>query len=658
MKKLKLLTALGLTLGVCTVFATTGTASTFAAETDDFYVEKVYGMPADFIKGVDISTVIAQEQSGVKYYDENGGEKDLFLILKENGVNYVRIRVWNDPYNADGQGYGAGNCDVPKAIEIGKRATKAGMRVLVDFHYSDFWADPGRQIAPKSWTGFTVDQKAEALYTFTKASLEQMKAAGVDVGMVQVGNETTGSGVAGESENGRYTLFKAGSKAIRDVDPSILIALHFTNPEKTSTILNYAKALKDNSVDYDVFATSYYAFWHGSLDNLTNVLKTVSSTYGKKTIIAETSYAYTLADGDGQKNVVNSASQITAGGYPASVQGQANSLRDVMNATVKAGDSALGIFYWEPAWTPVGAADREANLPIWEQFGSGWASTAAIGYDTAVNATNYGGSEWDNQALFDFSGKALDSLKVFKYAQTGYNEAPVEENLLKNGSFETADLSDYLISQAYVTRKADTPKIGTNALHFWNKDDVDFTVEQKVSLAPGHYRFNLFIQGDETGTSEDIYAYAKVNGSIIKSSSKLKLQGLANWQEGLVEFTLTEAAEVNLGLSVKGDAGAWGTTDGWSLVTTENPPAVVEAESVKLNTSTLSILKVNGTLNLDPKVLPENTTNKNLSWQVDKPGIAEVNAAGILTAKKAGTARVTSTTNNGKTATFTIRVTK
>lgn len=658
MKKLKLLTALGLTLGVCAVFATIGTSSTFAAETDDFYVEKVDGMPADFIKGVDISTVIAQEQSGVKYYDENGGEKDLFLILKENGVNYVRIRVWNDPYNADGQGYGAGNCDVPKAIEIGKRATKAGMRVLIDFHYSDFWADPGRQIAPKAWTGFTVDQKAEALYNFTKDSLQQMKAAGVDVSMVQVGNETTGSGVAGESGNGRYTLFKAGSKAIREVDPSILIALHFTNPEKTSTILNYAKALKDNSVDYDVFATSYYAFWHGSLDNLTNVLKTVSSTYGKKTIIAETSYAYTLADGDGQKNVVNSASQITAGGYPASVQGQANSLRDVMNATVKAGDSALGIFYWEPAWTPVGAADREANLPIWEQFGSGWASTAAIGYDTAVNATNYGGSEWDNQALFDFSGKALDSLKVFKYAQTGYNEAPVEENLLKNGSFETADLSDYLISQPYVTRKADTPKIGTNALHFWNKDAVDFTVEQKVSLAPGHYRFNLFIQGDETGTSEDIYAYAKVNGSIIKSSSKLKLQGLANWQEGLVEFTLTEAAEVNLGLSVKGDAGAWGTTDSWSLVTTENPPAVVEAESVKLNASTLSILKVNGTLNLDPQVLPENTTNKNLSWQVDKPEIAEVNAAGILTAKKAGTARVTSTTNNGKTATFTIRVTK
>ncbi|WP_271495315.1 glycosyl hydrolase 53 family protein [Enterococcus sp. 5H] len=658
MKKLKLLTALGLTLGVCAVFATIGTSSTFAAETDDFYVEKVDGMPADFIKGVDISTVIAQEQSGVKYYDENGGEKDLFLILKENGVNYVRIRVWNDPYNADGQGYGAGNCDVPKAIEIGKRATKAGMRVLIDFHYSDFWADPGRQIAPKAWTGFTVDQKAEALYNFTKDSLQQMKAAGVDVSMVQVGNETTGSGVAGESGNGRYTLFKAGSKAIREVDPSILIALHFTNPEKTSTILNYAKTLKDNSVDYDVFATSYYAFWHGSLDNLTNVLKTVSSTYGKKTIIAETSYAYTLADGDGQKNVVNSASQITAGGYPASVQGQANSLRDVMNATVKAGDSALGIFYWEPAWTPVGAADREANLPIWEQFGSGWASTAAIGYDTAVNATNYGGSEWDNQALFDFSGKALDSLKVFKYAQTGYNEAPVEENLLKNGSFETADLSDYLISQPYVTRKADTPKIGTNALHFWNKDAVDFTVEQKVSLAPGHYRFNLFIQGDETGTSEDIYAYAKVNGSIIKSSSKLKLQGLANWQEGLVEFTLTEAAEVNLGLSVKGDAGAWGTTDSWSLVTTENPPAVVEAESVKLNASTLSILKVNGTLNLDPQVLPENTTNKNLSWQVDKPEIAEVNAAGILTAKKAGTARVTSTTNNGKTATFTIRVTK
>ena len=164
---------------------------------DDFYVEKVENLPSDFIKGADISTLIAQEESGVRYYDENGNEKDLITILAENGVNYVRVRIWNNPYDDKGHGYGAGNSDLSKAIAIGKRATAAGMRVLVDFHYSDFWADPGRQVSPKAWANMTIDEKSKALYQFTKESLNTLRASGVDVGMVQVGNETTSSGMAG-----------------------------------------------------------------------------------------------------------------------------------------------------------------------------------------------------------------------------------------------------------------------------------------------------------------------------------------------------------------------------------------------------------------------------------------------------------------------------
>lgn len=567
MKHNKWLVLSGLLFGIFIISAVSFPNIVIGETLDDFYIEKVDGMPEDFIKGADISTIIAQEQSGVKYYDENGTERDLLDILAENGVNYARIRVWNNPYDVEGKGYGAGNSDVSKAIEIGKRATEVGMRVLIDFHYSDFWADPGRQIPPKAWTNFTVEQKAEALYNFTKDSLKEIKDAGVDIGMVQVGNETTGSGIAGEAGNGRYALFKAGSKAIREIDPNILIALHFTNPEQSSTILNYAQALEDNNIDYDIFATSYYSFWHNSPENLTYVLNTVAEKHNKKTMVAETSYAYTLADGDGQKNVINSVSQATTGGYPTTVQGQANSLRDVMEATVKAGDNALGVFYWEPAWTPVGGTDREVNLPIWEKYGSGWASSAAIGYDTAVNESNYGGSEWDNQALFGFDGKALDSLKVFKYADTGYGEVPkVKENLLKNGSFENSDLNDYEISKNYITRKTDTPKEGNYALHFWNAGLVDFTVEQKISLDPGHYCFSLVLQGDGTGASEEILTYAMVSKENIARSDNIELQGYEKWQNGVVEFTLKEASEVTVGLSVKGDAGAWGTIDDWKLV--------------------------------------------------------------------------------------------
>ena len=542
---------------------------------DDFYVEKVENLPSDFIKGADISTLIAQEESGVRYYDENGNEKDLITILAENGVNYVRVRIWNNPYDDKGHGYGAGNSDLSKAIAIGKRATAAGMRVLVDFHYSDFWADPGRQVSPKAWANMTIDEKSKALYQFTKESLNTLRASGVDVGMVQVGNETTSSGMAGEAGDERYQLFKAGTQAVRDVDKSILITLHFTNPEKKSTILYYAEKLKENQIDYDVFATSYYSFWHRSLENLNSVLTEIREKYGKQTLIAETSYAYTLEDGDGQKNVIKSEQQTKNGGYPPTVQGQANNLRDVIATSQSAG--ALGVFYWEPAWVPVGKADRNSNLPIWEQYGSGWASSYAISYDPNVDESNYGGSEWDNQALFDFNGKALQSLKVFKFVNTGYGTVPEKKdnqnierededttNLLQNGSFEEENLETYKISQSYVERQNDTPKTGQYALHFWSDKSIDYQVEQAVTLEPGTYRFSIQMQGDKTGSSERIFSYVRFNDTT-SEGNQLHLEGYAIWKESVVEFKLTEKTQVNVGLSVTADAGAWGTTDDWKL---------------------------------------------------------------------------------------------
>lgn len=556
---------------------------------DDFYVEKVENLPSDFIKGADISTLIAQEESGVRYYDENGNEKDLITILAENGVNYVRVRIWNNPYDDKGHGYGAGNSDLSKAIAIGKRATAAGMRVLVDFHYSDFWADPGRQVSPKAWANMTIDEKSKALYQFTKESLNTLRASGVDVGMVQVGNETTSSGMAGEAGDERYQLFKAGTQAVRDVDKSILITLHFTNPEKKSTILYYAEKLKENQIDYDVFATSYYSFWHGSLENLNSVLTEIREKYGKQTLIAETSYAYTLEDGDGQKNVIKSEQQTKNGGYPPTVQGQANNLRDVIATSQSAG--ALGVFYWEPAWVPVGKADRNSNLPIWEQYGSGWASSYAISYDPNVDESNYGGSEWDNQALFDFNGKALQSLKVFKFVNTGYGTVPEKKdnqnierededttNLLQNGSFEEENLETYKISQSYVERQNDTPKTGQYALHFWSDKSIDYQVEQAVTLEPGTYRFSIQMQGDKTGSSERIFSYVRFNDTT-SEGNQLHLEGYAIWKESVVEFKLTEKTQVNVGLSVTADAGAWGTTDDWKLKKiygTENSPTPSE----------------------------------------------------------------------------------
>lgn len=383
---------------------------------DTLYVQKVEDMPEDFILGMDASCVPALEAGGVKYYDYDGVEKDVFRILSENGVNYIRVRVWNDPYDGEGHGYGGGNCDIDTAVAIGRRAGKYGMKLLVNFHYSDFWADPAKQMVPKAWKGMDIDTKAEALYQYTKESLQKLKDAGVDVGMVQIGNETNGS-FCGESSNAVggwkriMQLMSAGSKATREVLPNALIAVHFTNPEKATNYDSYAKNLDYYQVDYDVFASSYYPYWHGTLDNLAQVLGKISVTYGKKVMVAETSYAFTEEDSDFFGNTIGSGGGIIKD-YPFTYQGQANLVRDVVDTVVHT-FGGIGVFYWEGTWISSGGTTYEENQKLWYTYGSGWATPYAAEYDPEDAGKWPGGCAVDNQAFFDAQGHATEALKVF-----------------------------------------------------------------------------------------------------------------------------------------------------------------------------------------------------------------------------------------------------
>ena len=388
----------------------------------DIFVEKIEGLSPDFIKGVDVSSVISLENSGVIYYDEAGKEQDIFKTLSDSGVNYVRIRIWNNPYDANGNGYGGGNNDLDTAIKIGKRATANGMKVLIDFHYSDFWADPAKQQAPKAWKSMELEEKSLALYDYTKDCLQKLLDEGVDIGMVQVGNETTGTFCGENNWKNICALFQQGCSAIREVSKAekkeIQIAIHFTNPEKAENYDRYAKILENFKVDYDIFASSYYSFWHGDLTNLTTVLKAIAETYNKKVMVAETSYAYTYEDFDGHSNTISEEAVFTKN-YPITVQGQANAIHDVIAAVASVGEAGLGVFYWEPAWIPVPGNSNEERQSLWEQYGSGWASSYAGEYDPEDAGLYYGGSAWDNQALFDFKGVPLASLNVFKYVKAG-----------------------------------------------------------------------------------------------------------------------------------------------------------------------------------------------------------------------------------------------
>ncbi len=388
-------------------------------EESGIFVQPIEDISDDFIRGMDASAVLAVENSGAKYYGFDGEEQDVFKTLAEAGVNYIRLRVWNDPYDENGNGYGGGNNDVATAIELGKRATQYGMKVCIDFHYSDFWADPTKQYAPKAWKGMNLEQKSDALYDFTVTSLTDILNAGVDVCMVQVGNEIN-KGMSGETFMSSVAeLLKAGSSAVREVSKAagkdIQVAVHYTDIDKQGEVAKITADLEKYGVDYDIFAMSYYSFWHGSMENMQDMAEYVQDTYGKKVVIAETSYCYTSEDGDGSGNSVSGDGDLVDG-YDATVQGQADMLRDICAAADEA--DIMGVFYWEGTWIPVGPSDAD-NSELWEKYGSGWASSYSGSYDPKDAGKYYGGCSWDNQALFDFTGHPLDSLKVFRELKYG-----------------------------------------------------------------------------------------------------------------------------------------------------------------------------------------------------------------------------------------------
>ena len=388
-------------------------------EESSVYVEAIPDISDDFYRGMDASAVLALENSGVKYYNFDGEEQDVFMTLAQAGVNYIRLRVWNDPYDENGNGYGGGNNDVATAITLGQRATKYGMKVCIDFHYSDFWADPKKQFVPKAWEGMEIEEKADALYDFTLDSLTQLLEAGVDVGMVQIGNEIN-NGMSGETDVANIRkLLTAGSKAVREAAANsgkeILVAVHYTNIDDMKKLDTLLTGLQVKEIDYDIVGLSFYPYWHGTIEDLKNAIIHIRDTYGKKVYVAENAYCYTAEDGDGSANSVEGTDDL-AEGYSASVQGQANEVRDVCAAASEAG--AEGVFYWEGTWIPVGPADAD-NSDLWEKYGSGWASSYASGYDPKDAGQYYGGCSWDNQAMFDFTGHPLASLNVFKYLKYG-----------------------------------------------------------------------------------------------------------------------------------------------------------------------------------------------------------------------------------------------
>lgn len=252
-------------------------------------------------------------------------------------------------------------------------------------------------------------QKCSALYAFTVDALTQIAATGVDIWMVQVGNEING-GMAGEwSTNGRNQLMNAGSAAVRATLPDALVAVHFTNVSQSDAKKYIREVCEgDTPVDFDVMAYGYYSYWHGSLEKLSELMADVRENFGKDVFIAETSYPFTTNNLDTHPNSV--PNEWCDMKQDISRDGQAADFRETVETAVQAG--ALGVCYWEPAWIPVPGNSWEEQSKLWEQFGSGWASSYAGGYDPQDAGAWFGGCAWENQALFEVDGTPAWTLSL------------------------------------------------------------------------------------------------------------------------------------------------------------------------------------------------------------------------------------------------------
>lgn len=331
------------------------------------------------IRGGDVSSLERGEELGGVYYNSSGTRQDALTVLSNAGMDYARLRVWVNP--ADGFD------NETQLLAMAKKIKAKSMGLLLDLHYSDTWADPGHQAIPAAWATASLSQLETDVSTYSKKVVGDLVAQGTAPDMVQTGNEINGGMLWNYGSTSNWSqlaaLLKSGINGVKAADSSTKIVLHIANAAADSTDKAWYQNAVNYGIPFDVIGLSYYDYWHGPLDQMQTTLDDLRATFGKPVMIAETAYPWTMANGDSETNSVTSSNTTLDAGYAATPAGQAANFRDVLSiCQAVANGGCLGAFYWEPTWTVV--------------KGNGWDPT---------NPSS--GDGWENQAMFDFSDKAL-----------------------------------------------------------------------------------------------------------------------------------------------------------------------------------------------------------------------------------------------------------
>jgi arabinogalactan endo-1,4-beta-galactosidase len=584
-------------------------------------VNPIENLSTDFIKGADVSIMPELERNGTKFYD-NGIEQDGLTILKNHGVNWIRVRIWNNPYVVGPEGVGGGNTDEAKAVEMAKRAKALGMKVLVDFHYSDFWVDPGQQKKPDAWKNDSGDKLVDDVYAYTAKVMQDFNAQGVTPDMVQVGNELNNGMLWPEAQltednpNGYKFLAKllnAGLQAVHDNDKDnkVKTMIHLAGVDVNLYHTFFDNLIVKNKVnDFDIIGMSFYPFWHGTMDDLKNTMNDVSAKYNKDVIAVETAFGYTLEDADFEKNNFGT-NEEKVGGYKATVQGQATGLRDVMATVASVNDNrGLGIFYWAPDWV--------INEKV------GWKS-------------NGGGNGWDNLTLFDTKGNALESMDTFNLVSdpnnqyiepqvTAINTVDVKDvslysnvdlpqtvgvvysndavknmsvkwdvakpifakpgnytisgtveglaqkaianievknkmNLVLNGNFENETLNGWDIvgdSSAINLAWNQGDVRDKCAMHYWNNKPFNVIIKQKLK-GLSDGKYTLSCWTQGNGLASKYQLFVKQNG--VEMTTDIKDDGWNRWHQTSIKNIEVKNGEVEIGFILNGRPDTWGSID-------------------------------------------------------------------------------------------------
>ena len=344
-----------------------------------------YGAGSPFIKGADISMLPRIEDNG-GIYTENGVQRDLLDILKNHGFNYVRLRIWHSPSE--------GCCDLEATLLMAERIRAHGLGFLLDFHFSDTWAGPGKQIKPAAWTGIPFSALRDSVYCYTHEVITALKNRKTLPEVVQIGNEVTcgmlwdngricGPYDTPEQREQFTTLLDDGIRGVREgLSPgdSLRIMIHIDRGGDRAGSERFFDTLLAHGVDFDIIGLSYYPWWHGTLDDLRTNLDSLAAKFEKPIIIAEAAYPWTLKWSDGTHNIIGLKDQLHEG-YPASVDGQKRFLADLLDIICRTPDGrGIGLFYWAPEYI--------STTPL--------------------------GSPWENLTLFDFGGELLNSVTAFE----------------------------------------------------------------------------------------------------------------------------------------------------------------------------------------------------------------------------------------------------